>query len=128
MYHLETTYSIQIWRDMSIWFENIFVVVHAYRLKNSLLGQIFREISILGRKHKFFWFKTRSSMYHLDTAQFIEIWREMSIWFENTFFVVQAYRLETSLLGQIWREISILGRNTQFYVSPRKYIFHPNLT
>ena len=64
-------------------------------------------------------------MYHLESTHFIEIWRKMSIWFENTFLVVQAYRLENSLLGQIWRERSILGRkhkvflvqNTQFYVS-----------
>ena len=48
--------------------------------------------------------------YRPETSLLGQIWREMSIWFENTFFVVQAYRLETSLLGQIWREISILGR------------------
>ena len=52
MYHLETTYFIQISREMSIWFENTFLVVQAYRLENSLLAQIWREMSILDRKHK----------------------------------------------------------------------------
>ena len=49
-------------------------------------------------------------MYYLETTYFIQIWRQMSTWFENTFLVVQGYRLETSLLGQIGREMSILGR------------------
>ena len=77
-------------------------------------------------------------MYYLETTCFIQIWREMSTWFENTFLVVQAYkpeihfeaksvvkcrfsventflvvpayRLENSLLGEIWLEMSILGR------------------
>ena len=49
-------------------------------------------------------------MYYLETTYFIQIWGETWIWFQNTFFVVQAYRLETSLLGQIWREMSILGQ------------------
>ena len=53
-------------------------------------------------------------MYHLETTYFIQIWREMSTWFENTFLVVEAYRLENSLLGQIWREMSILVENTKF--------------
>ena len=52
MYYLETTYFIQIWREMSTWFENTVLVVQAYRLENSLLGQIWREMSILNRKHK----------------------------------------------------------------------------
>ena len=52
MYYLETPYFIQIWREMSIWFDNIFLVLQAYRLENSLLAQIWREMSILGRKHK----------------------------------------------------------------------------
>ena len=52
MYHLESTYFIQIWRKMSTSFENTFLVVQAYRLENSLLGQIWREMSILGGKHK----------------------------------------------------------------------------
>ena len=52
MYYLETPYFIQILREMSIWFDNIFLVLKAYRLKNSLLAQIWREMSILGRKHK----------------------------------------------------------------------------
>ena len=53
-------------------------------------------------------------MYHLETAHFIQIWREMSTWFENTFSVVEAYRLENSLIGQIWREMSIFGRKHIF--------------
>ena len=54
MYDLETTYFIQIWREMSIWFENTFLVVQAYRIENSLLGhQIWRKLSIFGRKHIF---------------------------------------------------------------------------
>ena len=54
-------------------------------------------------------------MYHLETAQFIQIWRKMSIWLENTFSVVQAYRIENSLLGhQIWRKLSIFGRKHLF--------------
>ena len=44
-------------------------------------------------------------MYHLESTYFIQIWRNMSTSFENTFLVVQAYRLENSLLGQIWREM-----------------------
>ena len=52
MYHLETTYFIQIWREMSIYFENTFLVAQAYSLDNSLLGQIWREMSILNWKHK----------------------------------------------------------------------------
>ena len=44
-------------------------------------------------------------MYYLETPYFIQIWRKMSTWFENTFLVVRAYRLENSLLGQIWREM-----------------------
>ena len=52
MYHLETTYFIQIWREISIWLENTFLVVQADRLENSLLPQIWREMSILDRKHK----------------------------------------------------------------------------
>ena len=52
MYDLETTYFIQIWREMSIWFENTFSVVQTSTLENSLLGLIWRKMSILGRKHK----------------------------------------------------------------------------
>ena len=52
MYYLETTYFIQIWGETSIWFENTFLVVQADRLENSLLAQIWREMSILDRKHK----------------------------------------------------------------------------
>ena len=44
-------------------------------------------------------------MYYLETPYFIQIWRKMSTWFENTLLVVRAYRLENSLLGQIWREM-----------------------
>ena len=29
-------------------------------------------------------------MYYLETTYFIQIWGETSIWFENTFLVVQA--------------------------------------
>ena len=54
-------------------------------------------------------------MYHLETAQFIQIWRKMSIWLENTFLVVQAYRIENLLLGhQIWRKLSIFGQKHLF--------------
>ena len=53
-------------------------------------------------------------MFHLETTYFIQILREMSIWFENTFLVVQADRLEKSLLAQIWREMSIFGRKHIF--------------
>ena len=46
-----------------------------------------------------------------------QIWREMSIYFENTFLVVQAYSLENSLLGQIWREMSIfVGNHKVLYI------------
>ena len=45
-------------------------------------------------------------MYHLETTYFIQIWREMSTWFENTFSVVE----ETAQLIQIWREMSIFGQ------------------
>ena len=37
-------------------------------------------------------------MYYLESTYFIQIWREISTLFENTFLVVQAYRLENSLL------------------------------
>ena len=53
MYYLETTYFIQIWREMSTWFENTFLVVQAYKPENSLWGQICRKMSIFGRKHIF---------------------------------------------------------------------------
>ena len=128
MYHLETTYSIQIWREMSIWFENTFVVVHAYRLKNSLLGQIWRERSILGRKHK---------ALLVQNTQFFVSLRHCTVHQNLTWNVdLVRNRLKNSLLGQIWRERSILGRkhkallvqNTQFFVSLRHCTVHQNLT
>ena len=53
MYDLETTYFIQIWREMSTWSKNTFSVVQASTLENSLLGQIWPKMSIFGEKHIF---------------------------------------------------------------------------
>ena len=129
MYHLDTAQFIKIWREMSIWFENTFSVVQAYRLKNLLLGQMWRERSILGWKHKVLLVQNKHAVLCiiLHTAQFIKIWREMSMWFENTFLVVQAYKLENWLLGHSEVKSRFWIENTKFYVLPRNYIFHPNL-
>ena len=124
MYHLETAWFIQIWREMSIWFENtnFYVSPRDYIFHPNLTWNVdLVRKHIFGRAKKFtfspnltwnvdFGSKTQSSMYYLKTTYFIQIWRQMSTWFENTFLVVQGYRLETSLLGQIGREMSILGR------------------
>ena len=53
MYDVETTYFIQIWGEMSIWFENTFLVMQASALENSLLGQIWPKMSIFSQKHIF---------------------------------------------------------------------------
>ena len=122
MYHLETTYFIQIWREMSTWFENTFSVVEAYRLENfSFRPNLTWNVD--------FGSKTRSSMYHLETAQLIQIWREMSNSFENTLLVVQAYRLETFTfrLNLTWN-VDFGSKTHKFYVWPRDYIFHTNFT
>ena len=50
------------------------------------------------------------SKWYIELRVLNQIWREISIWLENTFLVVQADRLENSLLPQIWREMSILDR------------------